>query len=258
MLSQANRKMRMNKGREQINFLIPQILTGFRVVLGGLALFQAIRGQAHWAATWITYGALTDGLDGIAARRLKATSDFGAAFDLFSDYLCYIVAPVALSLHFFGGEPGAGTLIILGLPLLAGAIRYSRNIGWGRTQLFETVGIPGLATVIYSFCIVTLYFSKAGEVIGTEWIRRMLLILVPMLSGLMVSTIRFSKLMKHHWIFFPVMIGFLVMPFAFTQLFASIAFALGFVYTVLSPILIHARQLKGKTPRYGGSFSQSG
>ena len=38
------------------------------------------------------------------------------------------------------------------------------------------------------------------------------------------------------------MLGFLIMPFAFTRLFAAIAFALGFVYLVVSPLLIYARK----------------
>ena len=229
-----------------LNFLIPQFLTGLRVVLGGIALFQSMNGEIHWAATWITYGALTDGLDGIAARRLNATSDFGAVFDLFADYLCYIVAPVTLSTSFFGPKPGTITLIVLGLPLLAGAVRYARNLRWSKEQMFETAGIPGLGTVIYSFFIVTLLFSGVEEVIGLSWTRLAILILIPILSGLMVSPIRFSKLMKHHWIFFPAMVGFIIMPFAFTRLFASIAFFLGFIYTVVSPVLIYLSQSRNK------------
>ncbi len=227
-------------------FLIPQFLTGLRVILGGIALFQSMNGQPHWAATWITYGALTDGLDGMAARRLNATSDFGAVFDLFADYLCYIIAPVALSTSFFGATPGSVTLAILGLPLLAGAVRYSRNLRWTKIQVFELVGIPGLGTVIYSFFVVTLVFSRVEELIGLRWTQFTILILVPILSGLMVSSIRFSKIMKFHWIFFPVMAGFLIMPFAFTRLFSSIAFVLGFVYTVVSPILIYRRDSRKK------------
>jgi CDP-diacylglycerol---serine O-phosphatidyltransferase len=233
----------VNKATQnRINFLIPQLLTGLRVALGGIALFQSMKGQVHWAATWITYGALTDGLDGIAARRLNVTSDFGAAFDLFADYLCYIVAPVALSISFFGAAPGTVTLAVLGLPLLAGAVRYARNLRWSKMQSFEIVGTPGLATVIYSFFMITLVFSRVEEAIGLRWTQSAILILVPILSGLMVSPIRFSKLMKYHWIFFPVMVGFLIMPFAFTRLFAAIAFVLGFVYTVVSPVLIYWRK----------------
>jgi phosphatidylserine synthase len=247
--------MTTEAAHSKINFLIPQLLTGLRVVLGGIALFQSMKGQVHWAATWITYGALTDGLDGMVARRLKATSDFGAVFDLFADYLCYIVAPVALSIRFFEA-PGTDTLAILGLPLLAGAVRYARNLRWSKMQSFELVGTPGLGTVIYSFLLITLVFFRAEEAIGVRWTQCTILILVPILSALMVSPIRFSKLMKHHWIFFPVMVGFLIMPFACTRLFAAIAFALGFVYTVVSPVLICWRNAKKRNPISGNAIPE--
>ncbi len=227
--------------RNKFRYLIPQLLTSVRVVLGGIALFQAILGQGQWAATWITYGALTDGLDGIAARHLKATSDFGALFDLYADFVCYIVAPVALSLSYFDSAPDNWMLFLLGLPLLAGAIRYARNLGWSRLESFELTGTPGLPTLIYAFLIVTLVFARPEEWIGTSWIRLILLILVPILSWLMISPIRYSKLMKYHWIFYPVTVGFLIMPFVFTRLFATIALALGFVYTVVSPIVVCIR-----------------
>ncbi len=228
--------------RSKFRFLIPQLFTAVRVVLGGLALFQAMKGQDHWAATWVTYGALTDGLDGAIARRLKATSDFGALFDLYADYVCYIVAPVALSVNFFEMAPGNWILFLLGLPLLAAAIRYARNVRWSRVQSFELTGMPGLPTLIYAFLIVTLVFARLEEVIGVNLVRLILLMLVPSLSWLMISPIRYSKLMKYRWIFYPVMAGFLIMPFAFTRLFATIALSLGFVYTVVSPIVIYNRK----------------
>ncbi len=234
----------MNHGdvRLRLRFLVPQLFTGARVFLGGIALFQAMIGERHWAATWITYGALTDGFDGIVARKLSVTSDFGALFDLFADYVCYLVAPAALSLSFFEPRPRATVLILLGSPLLAGAIRYARNIQWNKIEPFEVAGIPGLGTVIYAFFIVTLVFSRPQEVIDIVWVRTIILLLVPALSVLMISPIRFSKLMKFHWIFYPVAAGFVIMPFAFTRLFSAITLALGFLYTVISPLIIYFRR----------------
>lgn len=228
--------------RETVRFLIPQCLTGVRVVLGGIALFEAIRGRSFWAATWVTYGALTDGLDGIAARRLSVISDFGALFDLFADYVCYIVVPVALSLGFFEVEPGLAVLVILGLPLLTGAVRYARLARWNTMQPPEAAGTPGLATLIYSFFIVTLVFSRPAELTGVIWLRRAVLFMVPALSFLMVSPIRYPKLMKFHWIFYTVLVGFLIMPFVGTRLLSSITLALGFIYTVGSPFVVHPKR----------------
>lgn len=241
-ISPAKRNMEKQTMRSIICFLIPQFLTGIRVVMGGIALFLAMKGQSHWAATWIAYGAISDGLDGIAARRLSATSEFGAIFDLFADYVCYIIAPVALSIGFFDEAPGSMVYFFLGLPLLAGAIRYARNLRIGRNEAFEVAGIPGLGTVIYAFLIVTLVFSEAEKELGIARIRYAILVLAPILSALMISPIRYSKLMKHNWIFFPSVAGFLIMPFAFTRLFAAVTFTMGFIYTVVSPLLIYWRK----------------
>jgi phosphatidylserine synthase len=84
-----------------VRFAVPQLLTATRLVLGTVALISAMDGRTYMAATMITSGAVTDGLDGFVARRLDATSPFGALFDYFADYVCYVVAPwaVAASRH---------------------------------------------------------------------------------------------------------------------------------------------------------------
>jgi CDP-diacylglycerol--serine O-phosphatidyltransferase len=233
-----------------IRFLVPQCLTGSRVVLGGLALLAAVYREAHLSATLITFGALTDGLDGMAARWLESTSDFGLLFDLFSDYLCYIISPMALSLLLFPEKPANWILSILALPLLAGAIRYARNGNWGKTQEFAALGFPGIGTVIYAFFIVTLVFTDLRSLWGNLFVEIAIYIIVPGLSILMISPIRYPKLMKHFWIFVPVLIGFTIMPFVCTRLLAGIALSLGFLYTVLSPFFMH-RRLGAESPPDG-------
>ena len=73
------------------------MLTGSRVALGAAATVAALDGRFHTAAALITLGAATDILDGLLARRLGVASAFGALFDTFSDYLCFVVAPWTLT-----------------------------------------------------------------------------------------------------------------------------------------------------------------
>jgi phosphatidylserine synthase len=221
-----------------LRFCIPQVITASRVVLGGGALYAAAFHQIDLAATLITLGAVTDGLDGPLARRLGAISEFGALFDYFADYLCYIVAPVMLSLLIAGESLGLLRLIVLGLPLLTGAIRYSRNAGLLKTQAFNEVGIPGLGTVFYAFFIVTLAFLDLRGIIGAVLHNRILLLTVVAVSCLMILPVRYPRLMKFKWISAPILLGFAVMPFMYTRVLAAIALALGFVYTVISPFFL--------------------
>ncbi len=218
-----------------LRFCIPQGITAFRVVLGGGALYAAAFHRVDLAATLITLGAVTDGLDGPLARRLGVISEFGALFDYFADYLCYIVAPMMLSLIITGESQGLISLMVLGLPLLAGAIRYSRNASLLKIQAFDEVGIPGLGTVFYAFFIVTLAFLDLGPTIGAVLLNRILLLTVVAVSCLMILPVRYPRLMKFKWISAPILLGFAVMPFVYTKVLAAIALALGFVYTAISP-----------------------
>jgi CDP-diacylglycerol---serine O-phosphatidyltransferase len=220
---------------------IPQTVTASRILFGGSALFAAIFRRADLAATLITLGAVTDGLDGPLARMLGVTSDFGALFDYFADYLCYIVAPSVLSFVLVKEPPGVFSLIILGLPVLSGAIRYARNAVWLRKENFAEMGFPGLGTVIYAFFIVTLTFINLEEFIGVIILKRLVLIIIFMVSCLMVLPLRYPKLMKFNWLSVPVLLGITLMPFCYPRILAGIALALGCVYTFVSPFFMDQR-----------------
>lgn len=230
--------MRKRDLYENLRFGFPQAVTASRVALGGWALFAAVFRQPDLAARLITLGAVTDGLDGPLARRLGVSSDFGSLFDLFADYLCYIVAPVVLSFVILEARPEAWSAVLLALPLLAGAVRYSRNALRSRSESFADVGFPGLGTVIYAFFIVTLtHLLQAGwfDARLSQWL---LMILVPSLSVLMVTPVRYPKLLKYRWISIPILPGFVVMCFFQTALLSAVTLALGFVYTAASPFFI--------------------
>lgn len=221
-----------------LRFIIPQTVTASRILFGGSALFAAIFRKADLAATLITLGAVTDGLDGPLARMLGVISEFGALFDYFADYLCYIVAPSVLSFVLVKEPPGVFSLIILGLPILSGAIRYARNAVWLRKENFAEMGFPGLGTVIYAFFIVTLTFIDLEEFISVILLKRLVLFIVLMLSCLMVLPLRYPKLMKFKWLAVPILLGFTLMPFFYSRILAGIALALGCVYTFVSPFFM--------------------
>jgi CDP-diacylglycerol--serine O-phosphatidyltransferase len=215
-----------------LRFLAPQIVTASRVILGAAALVAAIFARGHLAATFVTFGAITDGLDGRLATTLDVRSDFGAAFDYYADYLCYVVAPAVLSLLLLPDPRGVTGVIAVTLPLLTGAIRYSRNLGRLRSEAFEQVGIPGLGTVIYAFLVVGLVFARADEILGPSALSFVLMFFVAFTCAMMVAPVRYPKLMRRSWLFAPVAIGLVVMPFVLTRPLALCMLALGLVYAL--------------------------
>ncbi|RAP41285.1 CDP-diacylglycerol--serine O-phosphatidyltransferase [Rhodovulum viride] len=89
--------------RDQVPFLqlLPNLVTLSGMCLGLTSIRFAMDGRYDGAALLILLAALMDGLDGLLARRLNATSNFGAELDSLSDFLCFGVAPGLLVYRYF-------------------------------------------------------------------------------------------------------------------------------------------------------------
>ncbi len=214
--------------------LIPQFLTGLRLVLGGAALIAALRSELWSAATLIALGAVTDGLDGPVARALGASSRFGALFDYFSDYLCYIVAPWALSRALVAGPAGVEpTLEVpLALPLLTGAVRYARNGVLVTATTHEVRELPGLGTVFFAFVSVTAVFTDATAWLTPSQLAAIVVTLVAVFSGLMVAPVRYPKLSRLKGAPPVVLVLLCCMPFVGTRAIAAATVMLGMLYAL--------------------------
>ncbi|RPI23653.1 MAG: radical SAM protein [Acidobacteria bacterium] len=221
-----------------LSFGIPQVFTAARILLAGWALSAAARGEAHLAATLIIYGTVTDALDGKLARRLGSTSEFGGLFDYFADYFCYIVAPWFLSTSLLPQGLNPVLTLSLGLPLLAGAVRYARNGLLLRTENFEQVGFPGLGTVFYTNLITAWVFLGSN----TNRLGALVLgLVVPMFSVLMVSPVRYPKLVTSKLVCLPVLLGLIVMPFFLTRYLATLALILVSAYVLVGPFVMRVQ-----------------
>ncbi len=96
--------------RERLSLLqlVPNLIT----ILGMCAGLSAIRftfdGRFELAAALIIFAAVMDGFDGLIARKLNATSSFGAELDSFSDFVSFGVAPGILVFGYALAGPMAG------------------------------------------------------------------------------------------------------------------------------------------------------
>jgi len=221
--------------RRRLRAAAPQVLTGARVALGAAAAVAALEGPSHTAAALITLGAATDLLDGPLARRLNVASAFGALFDTFSDYLCFVVAPWTLTraLTAAGGDVSHEALV--GLPLLTGAIRYARNslliIAAGGGEVRE---LPGLPTVFFAFVPVAAVFLDARALVGDAALPAILTFLVVSFSLLMVAPAQYPKLTRARWAPAAVLALLVVMPFFGTRVLAAVMVVAGLLYVVVA------------------------
>lgn len=84
----------------RLRYLAPNLITSASLVFGLVSLSAAHRGDWRLAGWMIIYAVMCDRLDGLVARRLKATSEFGVQLDSFADFLNFGLAPAFLIYSF--------------------------------------------------------------------------------------------------------------------------------------------------------------
>lgn len=94
--------------------LVPNLVTILGLCVGLTAIRYTFDERFMLAAGLVVFAALIDGLDGLIARRLRATSDIGAELDSLSDFLCFGVAP-AVVVYRFTDSHDAGVMWIFAL-----------------------------------------------------------------------------------------------------------------------------------------------
>ena len=95
--------------------VIPNLVTMLGLCTGLTAIRFVMSGQFEVAVGLILFATLIDGLDGLLARRLNATSEIGAQLDSLSDFLNFGVAPALVVYQFVltGVEDTGGWIFVL-------------------------------------------------------------------------------------------------------------------------------------------------
>ena len=129
--------------------LLPNIFTTISICAGLTAIRLSIEGRYEMAIVAVLISCCLDGLDGLLARLLDATSNFGAQLDSLSDAVTFGVAPciiVYLWLIEIAGD-GASSYYTswLWVPFLTFAVcnifRLARfNVGMQKKSNFKTKG----------------------------------------------------------------------------------------------------------------------
>jgi CDP-diacylglycerol--serine O-phosphatidyltransferase len=87
-----------------LRYLAPNVITMSSMVFGLVSLWSASHGNTPLAAWLIIYAVLTDRLDGLVARAMKATSELGMQLDSFADFLNFGIAPAYLVLSYISSR----------------------------------------------------------------------------------------------------------------------------------------------------------
>lgn len=219
-------KQPQHKGLKKGLYLIPTAFTAANIAMGFLAVLSSLRGfqiiavSPDQAAIYFDYAAkaiglaiLFDTLDGRLARMTKTSTELGVQLDSLADVLTFGIAPVVLAYGWGIGAvfPEGSSIHNLGLfvlftYLMCGVLRLARfNIQAVRPRVLREgtqkidkknfVGLPippaaGFIAALVHFSPEPLSFY--GESVG-KFYATLIMILLPFLGGLMVSTVRHTS-----------------------------------------------------------------
>src|SRR5262245_59012373 len=212
-------------------------VTVLRAAAGGAAAVAALGGRLTVAATLITVCAVLDGLDGKVARWLTAASPFGALFDYFCDYLCFIIAPWLLTRALVGAQGDMVEAVLL-MPLVTGAARYARSGVIVAARERQVRDPPGLATMFFAFVSVLAVFLDLGALVEPRTATAILVGMSILTAALMVAPIRYPKLTAFPGVSPTVLALLTAMPLVGTHAIAWAAVIIGLSYVVAGPLLV--------------------
>ncbi len=168
------------------------VLTLVSLLLACLGLLCAFNGKLTFAIGLMTLAMLVDMFDGLLARRLKLTSEFGKYLDGFCDVFTYLVLPLFILFQF--GMQDTLSMCALFAFLVCGVLRLSRF------NIVSTVEEAGVAyhlglQVIWSHLLVVLAFPL-WRWLGKSACYPLVIILFGM-SIFMIINLRFPKPVKY-------------------------------------------------------------
>lgn len=185
-------------------YVIPTSLTvlnlffGFRCIVNSMKALQAITdGRADLAmrafevaCISLFIAAIFDTFDGLIARQLDATSEFGKEYDSLADVVTFGAAPAVLvyawGLHILGNLGGG----IAFLFLVAVSLRLARfNVMTGKTDYRYFVGLPSPAGALTIAAIV----NYAPTPINDRRFAIIILLVTTFTAFAMVSPVRYRS-----------------------------------------------------------------
>ncbi len=185
------RRRREGRSRFRRGTTLPSILTSVSLFFGVLSLVRSIQGQYEFAALFIAFSIVLDGLDGLVARMTGTASDFGRELDSLSDLMAFGVAPAFLAYAWALSDLGRLGIAAAFAYVLCGALRLARfNIQASATDKRYFIGLPipaaagAVAALVYYYPVPVR--DPALSVLAG--------LLLATLSVLMVSRVRYRSL----------------------------------------------------------------
>ena len=242
--SKYNLKKRTMGKLNEIPFrkMAPNIVTLMAVCSGITTIKFAILQNWVYAVICIFMACVFDGLDGRVARKLKASSKFGAELDSLCDFVSFGVAPAILMYQWSVNViPHWGWIFTL-MFASGMAMRLARfntmledaSVPEYWSHYFVGVPAPMAAAIAIMPMLISFGFPEYQYILRNEYVCSIIMILVTYLMVSRIPTISLKKTKINSSLFLPLMIIFvLFISCLLTQPWLTLGlFTLGYVLTI--------------------------
>lgn len=194
-MKQSYLKDKVKKNFKLSKAVIPNSFTALNALCGYISIVQSVNGNYESAFFFIVFAGLFDLFDGILARLVKTSSEFGVQLDSLSDVISFGVAPAFLIYHASLQEFGWLGILLSGIFVVFGAFRLARfNVQVSDYSVktdFKGLPIPIAALTLSSFV-----WNFHNGIVITSPFNIFVIPLLVVLSLLMVSTVKYNALPK--------------------------------------------------------------
>jgi CDP-diacylglycerol---serine O-phosphatidyltransferase len=159
------------------------LLTLTNLSLGGFSVIATLHNQMNLSLLLIFIAALTDRLDGMAARKLNIESELGKQLDSMSDIISFGVAPALLIYTAVLNEFSFPGMFFAIFYIVCGAFRLARFTITENNGYFT--GLP----ITAAGCLLTLSYLAIPFIPSV-----LVLFITIILSLLMISSFTFKKM----------------------------------------------------------------
>ncbi len=233
-----------------VRHIVPNLITTLSLCAGLSAIHFALKPDWDRALMAVVIAAVLDGLDGRAARLLRATSKFGTVLDSLADFLAFGVAPGMILHRWLLGDPARmGKLDILGLGavmmfVLCSALRLARFTAAakpskpGATPSRFFVGLPTPAAAMIVLIPLMILESKLLQTELPVYLVLAHTFFIAMLQISRQPLYSFKKMRINRRLIVPLMafVGLVVVA-AIKDFWATLA-GLAFLYLLTLPLSI--------------------
>ncbi len=159
-----------------------------------MSLIYAMNGNFTLASFFIIYAMLFDGFDGIVARLLNSSSEFGVELDSLSDMVSFGVAPSFIIYNLYFKNIETFGVVISSLFMVFSALRLARF----NVQLvgFDKDYFKGLPTPIAAVTLCSFVIFYNNKIFSEEVSIYFIWLLAFLLPALMISNFKYDTLPK--------------------------------------------------------------